>query len=312
MKALRIGRGLLLALLAITAIMQACAAPEPQRDPEESVYWPEGSGRPERAFDLVVATYNVHGLPWPILHNRPLAMKLIVQQLLDIPPPNSPDVIAFQEAWARWYRSALADGLKAGGYNYSHFFSGHRFGTGMLVVSRYPIVETNLHSYAADAPWCRSGMDWWGAKGVGLARIEIEPGSVVDIYNAHLIADYGGEESNLEIREAQDLELADFLATSPAHLPCIVLGDFNDAVGERPVDSLLEHGGLSVLGDGAGLDHVLWRSTSLFQCECLEYIRLDKYVERDGVTVGLSDHACRVARLRITPSPHEPALSAPR
>lgn len=286
---------------ACAVLGSSCTAPQLERNPQESPYWSMDRGRPKVALDLVVATYNVHGLPWPFARGRSDSMDRIVEQLVELPERIQPDVIAFQEAWTPWYRSRLINGLSGAGYGYAHFFSGHRWGTGLLIVSRFPIVETNLHSYEADAPWHRSGMDWWGGKGAGLVRIQCAPGMVLDVYNTHLVADYGGSESNNDTRMKQELELAQFLRASPPHLPCIVLGDFNDAVGERPLDTLLERGGLRVLDDGHGLDHILWREVADFECKVVEFARLEKSVDIGGKTYGLSDHACRIAKIHLQP-----------
>lgn len=286
----------------LALLVGACGIPQRERSPDKSPYFHDERGRPTDPLELVVATYNVHGLPWPVLKDRPEAMERIAQQLLDVPAPNTPDVIAFQEVWTPWLRSTLTRALERGGYEHSHFFCSWPFGTGMLVVSRLPILETNLHTFDADAPWNRSGMDWWGAKGVGLARIEVEPGAVVDLYDTHLVANYGGENSNDEARAAQGLELAQFLEASPDHLPCLVLGDFNCGPGDAEFAPMVERGRLDLLDEGGGLDHGFWRRSSAFDCEVLERVRLKNRVEQDERSFLLSDHACRIFRLRILPT----------
>lgn len=286
----------------LALLVGACGIPQRERRPDKSPYFHDELGRPARPFELVVATYNVHGLPWPVLKDRPEAMERIARQLLDVPAPNKPDVIAFQEVWTPWLRSTLTRALERGGYEHAHFFRSWPYGTGMLVVSRLPIRETNLHTFDADAPWNRSGMDWWGAKGVGLARIEVEPGAVVDLYDTHLVANYGGENSNDEARTAQGRELARFLAATPEHLPCIVVGDINCAPGDAEFAPMVELGGLDVLDATGGRDHAFWRRSSAFDCELREQVRLKNYVEQDGRSFILSDHACRIFRLRISPA----------
>jgi len=292
----------------LTLLVGACGLPQRERHPRKSPYFHDERGRPTEPLELVVATYNVHGLPWPVLKDRPEAMVRIAQQLLDVPAPNTPDVIAFQEVWTPWLRSTLTRALERGGYEHAHFYCSWPFGTGMLVVSRLPILETNLHTFDADAPWDRSGMDWWGAKGVGLARIEVEPGAVVDLYAAHLVANYGGKNSNDDARTAQGRELAQFLAATPEHLPCIVLGDINCGPGDAEFEPMVELGGLDSLDETGGLDHGFWRRSSAFDCELLEQVRLKNYVEQDGRSVILSDHACRIFRLRISPADSRSAL----
>jgi len=161
----------------LTVLVGACGLPQREHHPRSSPYFRDERGRPAEPIELVVATYNVHGLPWPALKDRHEAMARIARQLLDVPAPNAPDVIAFQEVWTPWLRSTLTRALERGGYEHAHFFCSWPIGTGMLVASRRPILETNLQTFDADAPWNRSGMDWWGAKGVGLARIQVEPGA---------------------------------------------------------------------------------------------------------------------------------------
>jgi endonuclease/exonuclease/phosphatase family metal-dependent hydrolase len=301
-----------LAALAFNVTLCTCAGPDPRRDPSASIYAEAERGRPTHDFEIVVATYNVHGLPWPAGEHRSEAMHLIAEQLCALPESERPAVIAFQELWVPSYRSILLRELEPHGYTHSHFFSGQRFGTGMLVVSRLPIVETYLHSFDADAPWYRGGMDWWGAKGVGLARIALDDGSIVDIYDTHLVADYGGDEANDAERAAQGLELAQFVAATPAHVPCVVLGDFNCGPGDGEFDSMLASGGLVSIDQLTGRDHVLWRESTRLACELIGRSSIPYGIERDGAWFALSDHTCLVWRLRISPAAESSGSSSPK
>lgn len=66
------------------------------------------------------------------------------------------------------------------------YFSGV-FGSGLLVLSRFPIVSALFHTWSVNGYFHRiQHADWYGGKGVGLCRIRIGTDQYVHLYNAHV------------------------------------------------------------------------------------------------------------------------------
>lgn len=65
------------------------------------------------------------------------------------------------------------------------FFSG-MLGSGMCIMSRYPIIDVHYHSFLLNGylhmVWHG---DWFGGKGIGLCRINVK-GFIVDVYTTHV------------------------------------------------------------------------------------------------------------------------------
>lgn len=93
-------------------------------------------------------------------------------------------------------------------------------GNELAIVSRFPVVETNSHTFKH-----HYGIDGLTAKGVIHARVRVSESDspdFIDVFATHLQAGHS------EIRRCQILELADFIGehADPAN-PVLLLGDFN-------------------------------------------------------------------------------------
>ncbi|HVH04568.1 MAG TPA: endonuclease/exonuclease/phosphatase family protein, partial [Myxococcota bacterium] len=136
-------------------------------------------------------------------------------------------------------------------------FPGATVGNGLLILSAFPIEEAWFHRYASNNPWYRLWEgDWWAGKGIGLARVRLPDGSLLDFFDTHAQAGRNNP-ANETVRLAQMAELARFVrdARIPG-APALVVGDFNTrpsapdyalAVRETPllrlmtVDSEIDH-----------------------------------------------------------------------
>jgi len=60
-------------------------------------------------------------------------------------------------------------------------------GSGMCIMSRYPIIDHHYHSFILNGylHMLLHG-DWFGGKGIGLCRIDVG-GFIVDVYTTHVI-----------------------------------------------------------------------------------------------------------------------------
>eukprot|EP00903_Cladosiphon_okamuranus_P006562 g6410.t1 len=152
------------------------------------------------------------------------------------------DVVALQEVWHARERDALRSAALAAGLRYSrHFEHGcgapvlgqGMGGTGLLVLSRFPIAESVFWRFSANGqPYQLQHADYLGGKGVGLARVHT-PAGAVDLYVSHLHADYSRAKDSTEPdrykahRVAQAFELAHIIRLTSRSPLVLLLSDLN-------------------------------------------------------------------------------------
>ncbi|HEX2911642.1 MAG TPA: endonuclease/exonuclease/phosphatase family protein [Chloroflexia bacterium] len=141
------------------------------------------------------------------------------------------DLAAIQEAWWEEDRQRLRQGGAQGGMPYSHYFPSGVNGSGLLVLSRYPIVDATFYRFrlASRPDRFPREQEYFGGKGIGLARIKT-PASLLDFYDVHPVAQYTSDEHDLyrAHRAAAAYEIARFIqANSGSDHPAILCGDFN-------------------------------------------------------------------------------------
>ena len=71
-------------------------------------------------------------------------------------------------------------------YSFVHLFSSGSIGSGLCLFSKHPIQETLYHRFDPNG-YCHKIQhgDWFGGKGLGLAKINIS-GTVVHLYVTHV------------------------------------------------------------------------------------------------------------------------------
>jgi endonuclease/exonuclease/phosphatase family metal-dependent hydrolase len=185
---------------------------------------------------LKIATLNTWGLAYAA--DRVKRMQALAYHLMQTPY----DIIALQEVWQPEDVSRLKTATRSSGYTVHHFASGP-IGSGLVTLSRHPILQTAFHPYrlAGSARTVYHG-DFIAGKGIGLARIQTPIGEI-DVYNTHLIAqyDFDRQDHYPAHRAAQMMEAIDFInLNSPGH-PVIFMGDLNtrpDQLGYRLISTL--------------------------------------------------------------------------
>ncbi len=204
---------------------------------------------------LSVMTYNVKGAPWPVTHGRGRHLRAIGERLRALRAEGrNPHVVLLQEVFSAdaraiarraGYRYVVA-GPAAGDRTASplsdadlRFLAGRRFwhgersgklfGSGLLLLSDYPVTRVRRIAYPAFA--C-AGLDCLANKGALFATIEI-PGAPapVDIVATHLNSRRSArvaDARSLYAYERQVDLLSSFIQANrdPEH-PLIVAGDFN-------------------------------------------------------------------------------------
>lgn len=169
-----------------------------------------------------VMTLNIWGAPYA--RQRAPRMRAIAQELAAL----HPDLIAFQEVYLPQDRALLISLLCDTWPHYRYFESGI-IGSGLLTMSRYPILETQFRRFRLGGKQedLRHG-DYYAGKGIGLARIRTPDGDIV-LYNTHTHAQYAVADDN-EYRvftEANLYEVTQFIRNTAHDLPVILCGDLN-------------------------------------------------------------------------------------
>jgi sphingomyelin phosphodiesterase 2 len=148
-----------------------------------------------------------------------------------------------QEIWHRRERNIVITRAQKAGFHYYHYFQpaigfpvplgADSFGTGLLVLSKYPIANAMYHSFQLSGrPYALHEADFIANKGVGLLRLQV-PGDEIDLYVTHLLANYnelgepGPGDRYLAHRVGEAYELERFIEATARNNLTLVCGDFN-------------------------------------------------------------------------------------
>ncbi|XP_063693408.1 putative neutral sphingomyelinase [Bolinopsis microptera] len=156
-------------------------------------------------------------------------------------------IVGLQEVFTSWHAKLIQDGVKSI-FGHSHWFRSGSLGSpGLLVLSRYPIVEIAFHPFALNGyPQRVAHGDWWAGKGVGLCRID-HPLATVDFYITHIHANYThtGYDMYTGHRVSQMYCMAKYIARSCDSDAIIAVGDYNCKEDEVATEVFVEASGLT-------------------------------------------------------------------
>jgi sphingomyelin phosphodiesterase 2 len=168
---------------------------------------------------ISLLTMNVAGIPLVHPHWTPRRAELG----RDLRAGNY-DVVAMQEVWMDGDASELSE--TSGLPYFARFQRQIDFGTGLAVLSRWPVLEqkqiwftcrpSKLRSYDGEAI---------ANKGALLVRLQT-PSGPLDVYDTHLIAEYRIARYRT-LRLTQVFELAEFIAENSTAAPFVLVGDLN-------------------------------------------------------------------------------------
>ncbi|KAF2028725.1 DNase I-like protein [Setomelanomma holmii] len=143
-----------------------------------------------------------------------------------------PDIVGLQECWTQQDYNVIREKIRHF-LPYGKFYHSGIFGGGLVILSRWPIEESNMVRYPLNGrPAAFYRGDWFVGKGVACARIRMGPGrrDIAEVFCTHLHAPYEREphDSYLCHRTAQAWEITKLMrgAAERGHL-VIGLGDFN-------------------------------------------------------------------------------------
>jgi endonuclease/exonuclease/phosphatase family metal-dependent hydrolase len=184
---------------------------------------------PDRASKqgrISVVTYNVAGLPEGLSNVRPTRNLPVIGGLL-----SKFDVAFVQEDFA--YPELLRQNLRLP-YRSNAFVRGQQlhFGDGLSVFSRLPLGELTRAAWATCHGVYDSYSDCLTPKGFAQGQLELAPGVVLDIYDAHL--DAGGGAGDRKARAEQLDQLVAAVEQRSAGRALVLGGDFNLKSDEVP------------------------------------------------------------------------------
>ncbi|KAJ7878635.1 inositol phosphophingolipids phospholipase C [Mycena leptocephala] len=190
-----------------------------------------------------VLSLNCWGLKY-VAKNRTERIHAIANELAKF----DHDIIALQEIWVfADYEHVRDSVLKR--LPYSKFFYSGALGSGLALLSRFPIIGTSVHPYSLNgAPIDVAGGDWFVGKAAVSIIISHPVLGQVQVFNTHLYAKGGedGPEYNRAHRLVNAWEFSK-LARQAAELGRYVIaaGDFNSIPSTLPMALIREYTGLS-------------------------------------------------------------------
>lgn len=179
-----------------------------------------------RQGQLSVLTYNVAGLPEGLSNVRPTQTLPVVGGLL-----NKFDLVLVQEDFA--YPELLRKDLRLP-YRTAAFVRGQalHFGDGLSLFSKFPLADAKRTAWSTCHGIYDSYSDCLTPKGFAFTRVELVPGTTVDVYDAHL--DAGPGNGDKAARAAQLEQLGQAIREQSKDRPLVLGGDFNLTAAEVP------------------------------------------------------------------------------
>jgi endonuclease/exonuclease/phosphatase family metal-dependent hydrolase len=252
-----------------------------------------------KEITLKVVTFNIHDM-YLISRDRPERMRGIGQALVDL----DPDLAGIQEAWVEQDRNTLIEAAAGSRLKYHKYYPSGTVGSGLLILSAYPIVEPFFHRYEKNGKWYKPYHgDWWGGKGLALARVQLpNDAGFIDFYDTHAHASYGSDEYDGD-RETQMHELAAFIkASATGTSPALAVGDFNTRTGTKAFGIAVEEGGLEWMMTGSPrIDNIFAVKNPHYTFEVLDMAPIDRKIAIGRRETHLSDHSGYISTIRIKP-----------
>ncbi|XP_053662932.1 putative neutral sphingomyelinase [Anopheles marshallii] len=278
------------------------------------------------AMELSILTLNIWGIPY-VSKDREVRVKAIG----DVLASGNYDIVSLQEVWSdsdyQYLRQRVENVLP-----FCHYFYSGVVGSGLAILSRYPIVSAFFHAWSVNGYIHRiQHGDWFGGKGVGMAKIAVND-QLVHVYVAHLHAEYNRQcDDYMAHRVIQAHDTAQFIESTRGQSVLQVLaGDLNTEPGDLAYRVLVTSSKLkdsydrkaigSAVGtnechtnsytdptaakqqpNGKRIDYVMYRIGDNYEGRLLEH-RLPLPERVPGQTCSYSDHEAVYAKLILKKS----------
>lgn len=140
------------------------------------------------------------------------------------------DIVGLQECWTNHDYQAIRT-ITKNVLPYGKFYHSGIFGGGLVILSRFPIIDSSMFRYPLNGrPTAFFRGDWFVGKGVACAKLRMPDDQIIEVFNTHLHAPYEREpnDSYLCHRTAQAWEIARLMSEARARGSLVLgLGDFN-------------------------------------------------------------------------------------
>lgn len=146
---------------------------------------------------------------------------------------SSCDIVCLQEIWQQDHWQLLRYRLRKQ-FPYAKFYYSGMLGSGLAILSRFPIIQTDMRPYTLNGrPQAFFRGDWFVGKGVASAVINLPCGRQAQIFNTHMHAPYNEKvDTYLCHRTSQGWDLRKLLKASvQAGYITFATGDFNSLPG---------------------------------------------------------------------------------
>ena len=176
---------------------------------------------------------------------------------------------------------------------------------GLVILSRYPVVETDSHYYSLG-----NQIDGWAPKQVLYARVKLGADRFLHVFNTHMQASYyDAPSSSSDLARAKQIdELADFVhrkvyGVPGVRHPALVLGDFNldarHAEGPHSLDYVrmmdILTRKLSSEEDGWAVRDLVWEKHNGHPITYGDVQPDDQSLPRETVLTHTADHCCQIS-----------------
>ncbi|MBL8753891.1 MAG: endonuclease/exonuclease/phosphatase family protein [Planctomycetes bacterium] len=166
------------------------------------------------ADELVVHSFNVFGLPWPVGDVATARCAILAGRIVD----ERPDVVALQEVWDATAREPLlVPGYHAAWCDSPQGLLGQ---SGLLTLSRFPVLEAKSFAFTGG-----SGLEALVGKGALRTVLAVSLDQRLAVWNVHL---QSGDAQATRLRQLD--ELCGWIAAAGDE-PRVVVGDFNCGPG---------------------------------------------------------------------------------
>ncbi len=300
-------------IVACTALMLWNLRPPAVAEPAASIFElrPPSSSSATPPIRLRVVTWNVWGLH-VLSPRRAERLPIIARETAKL----KPDIVGFQEAYVQADRLALQSALAQAGLPYTRYFPSGLVGSGLFLVSRYPIESDGFVRFTQNGrPEMLQHGDWWAGKGISLSTIRLPNGLPLFVGNTHFHARYNSTRYHPTqlAQAAQVIPLAkQVLATG---CPSLWFGDWNSPSDSDVVAPIVEAGGWQLLNQKTpGIDHIFAGGSPGFRWQISKEGVLKGHLSADDREFGgkkidhralvpWSDHACRWVDVELSQVP---------
>ena len=235
---------------------------------------------------LRALTLNVWGLPFGLARHHDARMRAIGEGF----GRWQADIIALQEVWTDAARQILVAAGRRAGYPALWHREAAFGGSGLMVLSRFPISARHFTRYRlAGLPQRPSHGDYFSGKGFVNLELATALGPI-HLVDTHLHANYSGPDERDEyrgIRAGQAIELA--AAVRRIQGPVLALGDFNTREGEAAYAILRDVGGLRDVAASLDRRQATCIAPHPYRPAHAGEARIDLILARGGVDLAVRD-----------------------